>query len=143
MRDLVGDLRAAATRVLRPSGDARLEEGVVDDQREAWDDVTFPPRCIHADNGGMPATLDWDGTALVVVDQTLLPAQVRLVRLASVGQVVDAIRRLVVRGAPVIGAVAAYGLAGHPHTPEMAKALTQLGGRPASVVPPSSTLAMP
>ena len=59
----------------------------------------------------MPATLHWDGAALVVLDQTLLPAEVRTVRLDTVDAVIDAIRRLVVRGAPLIGVTGAFGVA--------------------------------
>jgi S-methyl-5-thioribose-1-phosphate isomerase len=61
--------------------------------------------------GGMHRVLDWDGSAIVAVDQTALPAEVRVVRLATVDGVVDAIRRLVVRGAPVIGVAGAFGVA--------------------------------
>lgn len=55
-------------------------------------------------------TLRWDGEALVVLDQTLLPAEERYVRLADVPSVAEAIRSLRVRGAPAIGCAAAYGL---------------------------------
>lgn len=55
--------------------------------------------------------LEWDGSAIVVVDQTALPAQERLLRLTTADEVVDAIRRLVVRGAPVIGVTGALGVA--------------------------------
>jgi methylthioribose-1-phosphate isomerase len=57
----------------------------------------------------MPPTLEWDGSALVAVDQTL-PGQVRVVRLTTVDQVVDAVRRLVIRGAPAIGVAGAFGV---------------------------------
>jgi methylthioribose-1-phosphate isomerase len=72
---------------------------------------------------GMERALEWDGSALVAVDQTVLPAQVRVVRLATVDDVVDAIRRLVVRGAPVIGVTGAFGVA------LAARAHTRPGGR--------------
>ena len=51
----------------------------------------------------MDRAVDWDSGAIVAVDQTVLPAEVRHLRLTTVDEVVDAIRRLVVRGAPVIG----------------------------------------
>ncbi|MCF2533925.1 S-methyl-5-thioribose-1-phosphate isomerase [Yinghuangia soli] len=51
------------------------------------------------------------GPAVVLLDQTRLPAEeVRLV-CSDVATVVDAVRRLVVRGAPVLGIVGAYGVA--------------------------------
>jgi S-methyl-5-thioribose-1-phosphate isomerase len=56
-------------------------------------------------------TIDWgaDG-AVVIVDQTLLPHEVRLLRLTEVDELVDAIRRLAVRGAPALGAAGALGV---------------------------------
>ena len=59
----------------------------------------------------MERALEWDGAAIVAVDQTVLPAQLRHLRLTTVDDVVDAIRRLVVRGAPVIGITGALGVA--------------------------------
>ena len=52
-----------------------------------------------------------DHGALVMLDQTRLPAEERWLRLTSAGEVADAIRRLAVRGAPAIGLAAAYGMA--------------------------------
>ena len=59
----------------------------------------------------MERALDWDDGAIAAVDQTALPARLELLRLATVDDVVDAIRRLVVRGAPVIGITGALGVA--------------------------------
>lgn len=50
------------------------------------------------------------GAALVLLDQTLLPAEERYVALHSAEEVADAIARLRVRGAPLIGIAAAMGL---------------------------------
>jgi len=58
----------------------------------------------------MGRALAWDGGALVLLDQTALPAEERLLRCRTAAEVVDAIRTLKVRGAPAIGAAAAYGL---------------------------------
>ncbi len=58
----------------------------------------------------MSRTLTWDGHALLVLDQTALPAEERLVRCQSASEVAEAIRSMQVRGAPAIGAAAAYGL---------------------------------
>lgn len=52
-----------------------------------------------------------DGDAVCIIDQTLLPHTLRVARLASSGEAVDAIRNMRVRGAPLIGATAAFGLA--------------------------------
>jgi methylthioribose-1-phosphate isomerase len=49
--------------------------------------------------------------AVEVIDQRLLPHELRLVRLSTPQDVFTAIRDMWVRGAPLIGATAAYGLA--------------------------------
>ncbi|MFN8223888.1 MAG: S-methyl-5-thioribose-1-phosphate isomerase [Gaiellales bacterium] len=49
--------------------------------------------------------------AVVVLDQRRLPAEAVELRLASVPELVDAIKTLAIRGAPAIGVAAAYGLA--------------------------------
>ncbi len=46
-----------------------------------------------------------------VIDQTLLPQEYRWARLESVADTVEAISRMQVRGAPLLGVAAAYGLA--------------------------------
>ncbi|MFN3413195.1 MAG: S-methyl-5-thioribose-1-phosphate isomerase, partial [Thermoanaerobaculum sp.] len=56
------------------------------------------------------AALQWDGK-LRVLDQRLLPWAERWLEVSSAGQAVELIRGLAVRGAPVIGLVAAYALA--------------------------------
>jgi methylthioribose-1-phosphate isomerase len=56
------------------------------------------------------ATVEWRENSLLVLDQTLLPGRVEIRALRTVDDVVDAISRLAVRGAPAIGVCAAYGL---------------------------------
>ncbi len=51
------------------------------------------------------------GRRLRIIDQTRLPHEFRVVTLESVDDVTRAIRHMWVRGAPLIGATAAYGLA--------------------------------
>jgi methylthioribose-1-phosphate isomerase len=51
------------------------------------------------------------GPAIELLDQTLLPAREAVVRCADVPALVDAIQRLVVRGAPLLGVAGAYGVA--------------------------------
>jgi len=55
--------------------------------------------------------LEDDGWAVGVIDQTVLPHLFRTRRLESVEAAAQAIRDMVVRGAPLIGATAAYGMA--------------------------------
>jgi methylthioribose-1-phosphate isomerase len=60
--------------------------------------------------GSLRSAVDWRDGRLEVVDQTVLPGRLRVVELASVAEVVDALRRLVVRGAPAIGVAGAFGV---------------------------------
>jgi methylthioribose-1-phosphate isomerase len=57
------------------------------------------------------APLRWDGGRLFVLDQTALPAREQVLVLEGAEDTADAIRRLAVRGAPLIGVAAGYGLA--------------------------------
>ena len=52
----------------------------------------------------------FDGRALRALDQTLLPWEERDLVLDSAAAVAEAIRRLAIRGAPLIGVAAAYGV---------------------------------
>lgn len=52
-----------------------------------------------------------DGWRVSVIDQTKLPFRFETVALGSAEQAAEAIRSMVVRGAPLIGATAAYGVA--------------------------------
>jgi methylthioribose-1-phosphate isomerase len=52
-----------------------------------------------------------DGGAVMVLDQTALPHRVAWLRLASLSDAARAIREMWIRGAPLIGATAAYGIA--------------------------------
>jgi len=51
-----------------------------------------------------------DGWSVDVIDQTRLPHEFAVRRLSSLTDAADAIRTMVVRGAPLIGATAAYGM---------------------------------
>jgi methylthioribose-1-phosphate isomerase len=51
-----------------------------------------------------------DGAAIGIIDQTLLPHRFATARLATLDDAVRAIATMQVRGAPLIGAAAAYGL---------------------------------
>jgi methylthioribose-1-phosphate isomerase len=55
-------------------------------------------------------TIEWRDDAIVILDQTALPHDVRNVRLVEIDALVDAIRRLSVRGAPALGAAGALGV---------------------------------
>jgi methylthioribose-1-phosphate isomerase len=59
----------------------------------------------------MIAPIRWERFRLLLLDQTLLPAQERMREYTRWRDVGDAIRTLVVRGAPAIGCAAAFGVA--------------------------------
>jgi methylthioribose-1-phosphate isomerase len=69
-------------------------------------------------------TIWWDD-GLWLIDQTLLPGQLMPLRMESIGQLIEAIKSLRVRGAPALGAAGAYGVAlaaelcGASNAPEM------------------------
>lgn len=56
-------------------------------------------------------TIAWRDGALELIDQTRLPGELVSLRLTTVPDVIDAIKRLAVRGAPAIGVAGAYGVA--------------------------------
>jgi methylthioribose-1-phosphate isomerase len=55
-------------------------------------------------------TIDWDNDAVMIVDQTRLPAELLFVRIETVESMWNAIKRLMVRGAPAIGIAGAFGV---------------------------------
>ncbi|MEU6998918.1 S-methyl-5-thioribose-1-phosphate isomerase [Nonomuraea sp. NPDC046570] len=56
-------------------------------------------------------TIDWVDGAIELVDQTLLPDRCVMLRVTTVDELIDAIRRLAVRGAPALGVAGAFGVA--------------------------------
>ena len=63
---------------------------------------------------GKPTRTIWlaaDGWSVEVIDQTKLPHRFEVVRLTDRAEAAHAIKAMTVRGAPLIGAAAAYGLA--------------------------------
>src|SRR6187397_656650 len=58
----------------------------------------------------MLRTIEWTGSAARLLDQTKLPAETVYVDITDERQMWDAIKRLVIRGAPAIGVAAAFGV---------------------------------
>ena len=56
-------------------------------------------------------TIDWIDGAIELIDQTLLPQQVEVLRVTELTQLIDDIQRLAVRGAPALGVAGAMGTA--------------------------------
>ncbi len=63
-------------------------------------------KVTHIDN----VRLSDDGTAVVIIDQTLLPGELKYIELKSAESLYEAIKQLRVRGAPAIGICAGYGI---------------------------------
>ena len=91
--------------------------------------------------GGVPYRAifaEGDGTGVRVIDQTVLPHRFETVALETAADAARAIRDMVVRGAPLIGATAAYGVAlamrSDPSDDALAEAVATLAAtRPTAV----------
>ncbi|MEX2246986.1 MAG: S-methyl-5-thioribose-1-phosphate isomerase [Dehalococcoidia bacterium] len=78
--------------------------------------------------------LEWRDGVLRLVDQTRLPQEVRYLDARDYREVAEAIRRLEVRGAPLIGIAAAYGMALGARAGRLREAAAELAGaRPTAV----------
>ncbi|HVT68683.1 MAG TPA: S-methyl-5-thioribose-1-phosphate isomerase [Trebonia sp.] len=69
-----------------------------------------PSRAVPSDDL-LDDVIAWRDGHIVAIDQTALPHQVTVRDLTTVDELVDAISRLVVRGAPVLGVAGALGVA--------------------------------
>ena len=56
-------------------------------------------------------TIEWKDGTVVTVDQTRLPLETVVLKIKTVEEMAEAIKNLRVRGAPLLGASAAFGLA--------------------------------
>jgi len=96
----------AGRRLLPPSVSRRMPS------RRSW--LPFRRAPLFMNVHGKPyRSLWWDESdaRVRIVDQTALPHAFRVAALASLDDVCEAIRTMRVRGAPLIGVAAAYGLA--------------------------------
>ncbi|MEO7653056.1 MAG: S-methyl-5-thioribose-1-phosphate isomerase, partial [Bryobacteraceae bacterium] len=59
----------------------------------------------------MVETIQWSDDKVVMIDQTRLPRVVEYVTCHTAEEVAEAIRSMVIRGAPAIGVAAAMGVA--------------------------------
>jgi methylthioribose-1-phosphate isomerase len=59
----------------------------------------------------MRRTIDWAADAIEIIDQCALPGEYRTLTLRTVDELIDAVQRLAVRGAPALGAAGALGVA--------------------------------
>jgi len=56
-------------------------------------------------------TLDWEDGVIVAIDQCALPQRETILRIGDVDELIDAIKRLAIRGAPALGIAGAFGVA--------------------------------
>jgi methylthioribose-1-phosphate isomerase len=58
-------------------------------------------------------TIKWDRSknTVVMIDQTVLPAELKFVECSTVPEIIDAIKTMKIRGAPAIGVAGAMGVA--------------------------------
>jgi len=66
---------------------------------------------VVAGQNGFVRTIDWRGDHIEAIDQTRLPGELVMLRIDTVDALVDAIKRLAVRGAPALGVAGALGVA--------------------------------
>ena len=59
----------------------------------------------------MVETIQWSDSGVVMIDQTRLPRETAYITCTTYVEVADAIRTMVIRGAPAIGVAAAMGVA--------------------------------
>lgn len=71
-------------------------------------------QCVRSVAGDSPGSricaLEWDGQSLRLLDQTQVPYKIEYVVCTTDDDVAEAIQSMQVRGAPAIGAAAAYGM---------------------------------
>ena len=77
----------------------------------------------------MTRTIDWVDGAVELIDQTRLPDELVVLRVEDVPTLVEAIRRLAVRGAPALGVAGAFGVVLALREPDYASAVDPCGTR--------------
>ncbi|MGH3715256.1 MAG: S-methyl-5-thioribose-1-phosphate isomerase [Micromonosporaceae bacterium] len=89
----------------------------------------------------MQRTIDWYDDAILIIDQCALPDRLATLRLGTVDELIDAIQRLAVRGAPALGAAGALGVAlAARTTPEDPSAVREAAERLANARPTAVNL---
>jgi S-methyl-5-thioribose-1-phosphate isomerase len=63
------------------------------------------------ETGPLDDVVAWRDEHIVAIDQTVLPHEFRVLHITTVGELVDAIIRLAIRGAPALGVAGALGVA--------------------------------
>src|SRR5436853_6084732 len=74
----------------------------------SWEEAT---QVLIGSNDMPLQTVQWQSGKVRLIDQTALPEKLSYVELSDWREVADAIRTMIVRGAPAIGCTAALGMA--------------------------------
>ena len=86
-------------------------------------------------------TIEWRDDAIVIVDQTVLPGELRLIEIRTVDELVIAIRQLAVRGAMALGVAGALGVALAARNGDVGRALDDAAGKLVGARPTAVNLA--
>src|SRR6202044_2535070 len=99
----------------RPARDSSWQLLTIAERASASSMATSGCSVVTVGNGNGNGVLDdvigWRDGHIIAIDQTALPHQLSVLHLTTVDQLVDAIVRLVVRGAPLLGVAGALGVA--------------------------------
>lgn len=66
---------------------------------------------VSSENLDLLRTIEWKDNAVIMIDQTKLPNELIFVKYVDYNEIANAIRTLIIRGAPAIGVAGAFGLA--------------------------------
>ncbi|MBK8436524.1 MAG: s-methyl-5-thioribose-1-phosphate isomerase [Austwickia sp.] len=86
-------------------------------------------------------TIDWADGAIELIDQTLLPGELVIRRVTTLGELIDDIQRLAVRGAPALGVAGALGVALLAHEGDPPEAVRRHAARLRAARPTAVNLA--
>ena len=95
---------------------------------------------VHLSQDPIPPTVEWRRGRVRLIDQRALPGRLRFVDCRDVRELCDAIRDLVVRGAPALGAAGAFGVALAARTEPSPRAVRAAARRLASARPTAVNL---
>jgi len=110
-RAIAGDAVRTAATLVGAAGALRETTQEMANDLLADDPVAAGPAAAASPAGGFRSAFRLAGDRLILLDQRRLPDELVEVTCESAGDVAQAIRDMVVRGAPALGQVAAVGLA--------------------------------
>jgi methylthioribose-1-phosphate isomerase len=85
--------------------------GVLKDERQPWLSLSSREIFCCIVRNAIMRTIEWDDGVVKMIDQRKLPRELVIVEFTDYREVARAIKEMYIRGAPAIGAAAAFGLA--------------------------------